>query len=455
MKAPVPLAVIVAAGCVVAAAAALLFVPASPVALPFMRASASLDRNVFTPHREEIADEARRREFVLGQQMFTMHWTEHVPPKDVAFDGLGPTFNQTSCIGCHVHGGRGRPPGEGEAMETMVVRLSLPGGGPHPAYGDQLNERAVPGVLPEGRAQITTVEVPGTYGDGTAYVLARPEVRFADLAYGPLDAHPVSARVAQATVGLGLLEAVPDAALAAMADPDDADGDGISGRVSRVTLHDGTPAAGRFGWKAAMPTLAEQAAEAGLNDMGLTSYLRPSANCQPAQAACVARAVRPRPDMSDNFFDNLVTYLQMTTVPERRNEDDPTVKHGEALFAAFGCANCHRPTLDTGEAAALPELANLTFRPYTDLLLHDMGEGLADGQTVGDASGREWRTAPLWGIGLTETVSGHSYLLHDGRARSLLEAILWHGGEAEAARERVVAATPEERKALIRFLESL
>ena len=287
------------------------------------------------------------------------------------------------------------------------------------------------------------------------YSLRKPRYRFVDLAFGPLDGVLISPRVAQPAIGLGLLEAVPSEALQALADPDDADGNGISGRVNWVTDRQGRRVAGRFGWKATHPTLSDQAASAGLNDMGLTSYVLLEPNCPSVQQACRTAAVRPRPDMSDKFFDNLITYLQMSIAPHQREEHDPAVMRGEALFTSFGCAQCHAPQLETGDDAPLLELRKKVFHAFTDLLVHDMGDGLADHRPDASASGSEWRTAPLWGIGLTSAIGGQDRFLHDGRARGLHEAILWHGGEAERAREAFRRASADERDALISFLQSL
>jgi len=265
----------------------------------------------------------------------------------------------------------------------------------------------------------------------------------------------LSARIALPMIGLGLLEAIPEATLAALEDPEDADGDGISGRRNRVwDVRAGETVTGRFGWKAGQPTLEQQNASAFNGDMGLATTLFPHSNCTPSQLECRRRPAGGEPEVSDEILDRVTFYARNLAVPDRRNADDPAVAQGMRLFAGSGCAGCHVPELETGDAED-PWLANQRIAPYTDLLLHDMGEGLADHRREFDATGREWRTPPLWGIGLTATVGGNAFFLHDGRARNLLEAILWHGGEAQAAREAVVAMTPDDRKALLAFLESL
>ena len=401
----------------------------------------------------------RARPFAFGNRVFNTKWAEY-PASVKSFDGLGPTFNRNSCSGCHVRDGRGKPPAPGAPMESMLVRLSVAGPDgsavKDPRYGDQFNDHAVLGVPPEGDLTIAETEaVSGTYGDGTPYHLIRVEPRFSNLAYGSLDGVMMSPRVAPSVIGLGLLESVPEATLRALADPGDADGDGISGRINELTDYAGNPAVGRFGWKANVATLAEQGAGAALGDMGLTTTIFPHQNCPPAQTACVNDPQESAPEISDSFFDRLVTYVRTLAVPQARGADTPEFQHGLDVFRSMGCAACHVPTLTTGGDTSLPELANQTFHPFTDLLLHDMGEGLADHRPDGSATGTEWRTTPLWGIGLIQRVNGHDRLLHDGRARGLAEAILWHGGEAERAREAFRTAPAADRDALIAFLNSL
>ena len=328
-----------------------------------------------------------QRDFFFGNRLFNTNWV--IAPASVkSFDGLGPYFNRVSCSGCHTQDGRGRPPLEaGEKLTSMLIRLSVPdadspnGAAPHPAYGGQLSEDAIPGVAPEGRTEITYETVKGAYGDGGAYELLKPSYSFTDLAFGELGKDVmISPRVAPQVIGLGLLEAVPEEALDALSDPDDKDGDGISGRPNRVPDPlTGSTVIGRFGWKANEPNLAAQNAGAAFGDIGLTNPLHPQENCLASQAACLAAKKAPEIDLSQKFLDKLNLYTRLIAVPAQRDADDPQVIKGAALFTAFGCAACHVPTLKTG-AALLPELENQTFHPFTDLLLHDMGEGLADGR---------------------------------------------------------------------------
>ena len=406
---------------------------------------------------------AELRDFNFGNRLFNTNWL--VAPASVdAFDGLGPTFNRVSCSGCHLRDGRGRPPVDGETeMLSMLLRLSTPGanehGGPlpHPAYGDQLNDRAVPGLAPEGRVEIDYEEIAGTYDDGTPYSLRKPTYRIVDSAYGALDdTLQISPRTAPHMVGMGLLEAVPESDIVAREDPDDRDGDGISGRANRV-WNPVTQRAdlGRFGWKANAASLMQQSAGAANGDIGLTSRWFPAQNCPLAQPDCGKAANGGEPELSDEYLRKLEFYLRTLAVPARRGADSALAKQGEAVFAQLQCGACHVPRMATATDAEPALIAGQEFAPFTDLLLHDLGEGLADGRPDFLAGGSEWRTAPLWSLGLVPVVNGHSLYLHDGRARSLEEAILWHGGEA-AAQQRAFRSLPApERAALLAFLDTL
>jgi len=266
----------------------------------------------------------------------------------------------------------------------------------------------------------------------------------------------VSPRVAPALIGLGLLEAVPEHALREREDANDANHDGVSGRANRVwDVRRGVQALGRFGWKAEQPTVEQQSATAFLGDLGVTSSLFPDEGCTLAELSCRAQPNGGSPELSDELLRDVVLYAHSLGVPARRTADDGTVRDGETLFERAGCSACHAPTLQTGWSAAVPELAKQEIHPYTDLLLHDLGEGLSDGRPSFDADGREWRTAPLWGIGLVRTVNEHTRLLHDGRARDASEAILWHDGEARKARDAFLRMSRAERRALLAFLDSL
>ncbi len=405
-----------------------------------------------------------QRAFFFGNRLFNTNWV--IAPASVkSFDGLGPLFNRVSCDGCHTQDGRGRPPlTDTETIESMLIRLSVPdpsspnGASPHPAYGDQLSEMANPGIAAEGITKVSREPVNGTYGNGEPYTLEKPTYRIEKPGYGPLgDGIMLSPRVAQQMIGLGLLEAVPEADLLANADPDDSNNDGISGRPNRVTDPlTAKETIGRFGWKANQANLVSQNSGAAVGDIGITSPAHPVENCTPAQKACLSAPVGGNEiDMSQSFLDRLTLYTRLIAVPAQRNGDDPKVTAGMKLFETFGCASCHAMTLKTGADAVLPELANQTFHPFTDMLLHDMGPDLADNRPDGLATGSEWRTQPLWGIGHFQATNGHQRLLHDGRARGVAEAVLWHGGEAEAAREAFRNASRQERDALVAFLNSL
>ncbi|MDW6003869.1 di-heme oxidoreductase family protein [Vibrio mangrovi] len=413
---------------------------------------------------------SKRLDFSVGNSFFRNPWVP-APSSTDARDGLGPLFNTNGCQNCHIKDGRGHAPETpGGLAVSMLVRLSIPvqtaadqqiyqklGIVPEPNYGGQLQDFALPNQKPEGKIYITYQEVPVTFADGTQMILRKPNLEIRDLAYGPL--HPqtqFSARIAPPMIGLGLLEMIPEATLIQLADPQDQDHDGISGKLNRVwDIRQKETVIGRFGWKAGQPSLMQQNASAFLGDLGLTSKLYPEPNCTPLQSICRTMPDGGHPEVSDNILQFVEFYSQHLAVPVRRHVDDPQVRQGANLFRSVGCTSCHLPELDTGDSPGRPALSNQRIHPYTDLLLHDMGEGLADHRPEALASGREWRTAPLWGIGYTAEVSGQTHFLHDGRARSLMEAILWHGGEAEPAQQRVLNLSLSEREALITFLNSL
>ncbi|MDG2850531.1 di-heme oxidoredictase family protein, partial [Vibrio parahaemolyticus] len=300
---------------------------------------------------------------------------------------------------------------------------------------------------PEGKIEITYTDVPVKFKDGTTVTLRKPHLNITDLGYG--DMHPdteFSARVAPPMIGLGLLESIPDETLLAWADEQDADKDGISGKVNKVwDIEKDNFSIGRFGWKAGQPTLMQQNAAAFNGDVGLTSHLFPNENCTSKQSICDDMPNGGKPEVSENILDFVEFYSQHLAVPIRRNVNDPNVKLGQQIFAASGCESCHKTSVKTAKRPELPALSEQLIHPYTDMLLHDMGKGLADNRPEYLANGREWRTAPLWGIGYTEEVNGHTYFLHDGRARNLMEAVLWHGGEAETAKQNVLALNKKER----------
>ncbi|HCQ39216.1 MAG TPA: thiol oxidoreductase [Verrucomicrobiales bacterium] len=406
-----------------------------------------------------------RRQHTVGNSFFNQNWVAS-PASTTSRDGLGHLFNARSCSACHVRDGRAEPPGNGEFALGLVMRISLPGrlatGGPvpDPSYGLQVSERALPGLKAEGHVRVSYDEVDGTYPDGGRFSLRRPTYKIVDLGAGPLNSKTrFSPRVAPAVHGLGLLAAVEEGTLRALEDPGDRDGDGISGKLNMVWDYEGKRLVpGRFGWKANQPSLRQQTAGAFVGDLGITSPLFPEENHTAAYAELHNlgdQSEDQHPELSAKILQRVTAYLETLAPPARRNVDDPVVRQGQRLFARMNCASCHTPELRTGNDYPLVELRDQTIRPYTDLLLHDMGEGLADGREDFEANGQEWRTPPLWGVGLQERVNGHTMLLHDGRARNLTEAILWHGGEAEKSRELFLNSTSKERSALLSFLQSL
>ena len=401
-------------------------------------------------------------QFSYGHSVFSQNWVT-APATTSGMDGLGPLFNARACSTCHSKDGRSAPMTNGGALLGMLFRLSVPGtapnGGPNPdpVYGDQLRPQAILGVDADGVPHVEYGATTGTYGDGTEFALRVPSYSIDGWAYGePGAGLMISPRMGPAVIGLGLLEAVPEEEILSHVHEPDADGvHGAPNHVWDAVLQ--ATVLGRFGWKANQPTTLQQTAGAFVGDIGITSSLFPKGTCASVMTACNAAASGADPDfeLTDERWRSVGFYMQSLAVPARRDLDDPTALHGEQLFGAFGCASCHLTTLHTGPIAAADRLANQTIHAYTDLLLHDMGPDLADGRPDFEATGSQWRTPPLWGIGLLETVNHHTFLLHDGRADGFAEAILWHGGEGATARENFRLAGPADREALLKFLGSL
>jgi CxxC motif-containing protein (DUF1111 family) len=439
-------------------------------------------------------------------------------------DGVGPVFNNNACANCHARDGRANytstalnaAPGTWTKLDSQAgifLRISVNAADgactpeaandyctpqPVPGFAAQLFHRGVLGARPDspftGLADVyVSFETrPLQYGDGTPVTLYKPvfQIRNPYDNPGELPGPTPTSRLLQADVatsprmglpmfGLGLLEAVPEADILALADPDDLDGDGISGRPNWVLdpvkkyQGDAEPRSlGRFGWKASTPSVLAQGAGAYRNDMGVTNYLFPQESIAGTPLHTTYLASHPGDDgqaatgheVGEEVVKQVMFYANTLAVPARRNVHDVDVRRGAALFASAACAKCHHPDFTTGShpgifgpAGTVPVAAVQGQRiyPFTDMLLHDMGEDLADHRTDFAASGREWRTRPLWGIGLTKTVNPLAGFLHDGRARTLEEAILWHGGEAEKSRETFRTMSAADRAALVAFLMSL
>ncbi|GIT93193.1 thiol oxidoreductase [Jannaschia pagri] len=415
-------------------------------------------------------------DFFVGNGLFERLWVA-APASTIASDGLGPMYNLRSCQDCHIKDGRGHAPLDaGDTAGSLAVRLGRPlpvgdelarylGAAPDPVYGHQLSDFSIAGVPAEGRPSVTWEVVESVPLAETGPIdLRRPVWEIEGLGYGPLDPETaISPRVAPQMIGLGLVEAIPAADIMAHADPEDADGDGISGRPNIVWSPEYEQAMlGRFGVRATTPTLRQQAADAFNADMGLASPLRPDAwgDCTEAQTACRASvhgmdAAQGGFEVSGDALDLTTFYSATLAVPKRGDVGDPEVLRGKELFHQSQCAACHVPKFVTARLRDRPAHSFQLIWPYSDFLLHDMGPGLADSLPAGQATGSEWRTPPLWGLGLVQQVSPEAGFLHDGRARTIEEAILWHGGEGAGARNAYAALPPLDRAALLTFLESL
>lgn len=420
-----------------------------------------LSRRALSMPMALLDSEQKLGQFAAGRSLFNQMWVI-APSNDADIDGLGPLYNSISCLACHPGNGRGRAPdGPTEKMRSMLVRLSVPGENPfhskpHPVYGGQLQEFAVPGVPSEGRAELHYEYSTITLSEGETAILRKPSIQLVNPGYGDFGEVLTSARIGPALVGMGLIDMIDKQEIVSWQDPNDANADGISGRVNWIwddIMQ--TRKIGRFGYKANIVSLDRQTANAFHEDLGLTSALFPDENCSAIQHDCQKAVSGGEPELTSEQLHAVNFYLKFLAVPAPRNPDNPEVIRGRAVFDEAACAACHRPQIRTQENTNPKTFADRLIAPYSDFLLHDMGEDLADNRPDNGATGTEWRTAPLWGIGLAEQVGDKVGYLHDGRATTLLEAILWHGGEGQKSRDAVINMPKSDRDALLEFLNSL
>lgn len=373
--------------------------------------------------------------------------------------GLGPIFNNQSCGSCHIADGRGKAPAAGESLTSLLIRISLPGQGSHgeplvvPGFGGQLQQRGIYGIQAEAGVKVSYTEKTYQFADGETYSLRSPEFTIVN-PYIPMPAGVMlSARMASPIFGLGLIEAIDESSILEKADEFDTNGDGISGKPNYgFDVQSQTTRLGRFGWKAAQPSIIQQSAAAYVEDMGITNMIFKT---ESSYGQSQYDNTETGHELGDSTLFAVAYYIKSLAVPGRRNASDAVVKDGKKIFNTAGCVNCHVTSYTTKTDVAYPEVANQKIYPYTDLLLHDMGPDLADNRPDFKASGSEWRTPPLWGIGLTTIVNGHNNFLHDGRARNLTEAIMWHDGEAAKAKNAFKALSKTDRDAVLKFLGSL
>jgi len=382
-------------------------------------------------YRSLDATESARVE--LGLAVFNTQWVPAGTAGAARRDGLGPLFNAASCDACHNNGARGRGPGgDGLAPPALVIQLAtrapdgnvLPRG--DPVYGRVFNTAALPGVPPEGVVTIRYQELPGRYPDGATWSLRSPRYELTGLSYGPLmPGTLIKPRLAPALFGVGLLESVPQGLIRPQGD---------------------RRPPGRFGWQGEVSSIREQSAKAFALEMGLTSSDYPRDDCTSAQPQCLHQPDGGSPEVSGELFDALLAFQSALAVPQARTPSGEGDDPGASLFGKLGCTVCHTPRLPVPSGM---------IAPYTDLSLHDLGAALADATVAGVKVASRWRTAPLWGAGYRPRSSGSPTLLHDGRARSIEEAILWHDGEGRSARERFERLAAAQRRALLAWLEGL
>ncbi len=407
--------------------------------------------------------------FKVGRSFFHTSWVT-APSSTQAVDGLGPLLNANSCNSCHVEDGRGRTPfSSTEQLSSVLIRISIAGQDPHggpnpdPDLGLQLRNNSILKASPDGQVYVIYTDKTVSYPDGSTDTLRVPAYQIMNLRNG----HPVdfaySPRIAPQIIGMGLLEAIPEQTILSYSDPDDNNNDGISGSPNYVWNEEKQQTVlGRFGWKANEPDVRQQVAGAFSGDIGITTPVFPDANLFGLEQTLYGNLPNGsntpgESELPEPYFTNTVFYTQALAVPQRRNWTDATVQRGKSLFVELSCSKCHIPQIQTGSFSDVPLLSNQTIHPYTDLLLHDMGPDLADGRTDYLASGSEWRTPPLWGIGLVSLVNNNNgmFLMHDGRARTIKEAILWHGGEAQKSKEAFMKLSKTDIDALIKFVNDL
>ncbi|MEA2099310.1 MAG: di-heme oxidoredictase family protein [Campylobacterota bacterium] len=398
---------------------------------------------------------------MLGKSFFTIPWVE-APAATTARDGLGPLFSANTCIHCHPYNGAGVPTdSDGKISRSLVMRLSIKaekninndlmlrdGFIPEPTYGGQLSVNGTSDTPYEGVVDVTYSTILGKYDDGSSYQLQNPHYTISNLQYGNFAKNTnIAPHIGLALVGLGALEMIDEKTILAKEDIEDKNKDGISGKANWVyNPETNATELGRFTWKAASPSVKVQSANAAHNDMGLSNPLYPQHNCTDKQEEC-QKAIQGRYDfdLPMQRLDAITFYLKSLKIPSQRKTAN--FEKGKEIFNDLGCVKCHTPSYDISDGNKI--------HPYSDLLLHDMGDALSDGHTMFKADANEFRTPPLWGLGLYEKVSGNTALLHDGRARSIEEAILWHGGEAEKQKESFKALSKEKRDFLVEFIKGI
>lgn len=410
-------------------------------------------------HPATKASSIEKQFFGVGNSFFKQSWVEF-PSSTIGRDGLGPTYNAVACASCHVKDGRGIAFDGNLVNLSLLFRLSKKVGDdyiPHPEYGDQFQPFGITTVQGEGDVEVEFETIHGQYPDGETFELVKPLFEFKNFKLSPFDEWVlVSPRVAPHLIGLGFIEAIPSDQIIQREDPLDSDGDGISGKANWVfDLTQNQMTLGRFGWKAGQPSLRQQNAAAFNGDMGLTSEVFPEQNCPLVQTDCWQAPTPSDLEVSPKVLDRVTLYTQLIAVPKARNYGSSKFINGKRIFTELHCTQCHQPHFQTGGSHPIQALRNQLIWPYSDFLLHDMGEGLADHRPDGFADGQEWRTPPLWGLGLIETVNRHSRLLHDGRARNIEEAILWHDGEAFTHKKAFMNLNKKDRQILIDFIKSI
>lgn len=430
-------------------------IPSESITVEFTK---SLNKDAFSKPIQLTTNDAIDKH-ILGKSFFTIPWVQ-APASTTARDGLGPLFSANTCVHCHPHNSAGIATDKnGEITRSLVMRLSIPsthnttvaknGFMPEPNYGGQFSINGTSDTPAEGNVHLNYKAITGFYADGSMYSLQEPTYTLSNLQYGNL--HPktnIAPRIGLALIGLGALESIKQSDILKNEDIEDTNKDGISGKANWVYSYEtNRTELGRFAWKAAAPSVLQQSANAAHNDMGLSNPLFKSHNCTDSQKECLKASLNidNQLDLPQKRLEAISYYLKTLKIPKRRIGKN--FFKGESVFNKLGCVKCHTQnfTIAGGQ----------TIYPYSDLLLHDMGEALSDGHTMFKANENEFRTPPLWGLGLYKKMTSKISLLHDGRARNVAEAILWHGGEAQSQKEAFTQLSKKQREYLIEFINSI
>ena len=421
-----------------------------------------IGRNAFSHHFTNLSFE-QKQDFLIGNAFFREVWIAS-PSSTKSSDGLGPLYNARACQSCHIKDGRGHLPKTEKPLSTVIKIGEYQGFRllPHKVYGKQLQFFAIPGISLESEINLSYKSREKNYNYKDKISFEYPFVNFTDLKYGKVDkTNSLSLRVSPQVIGVGLLEAIETSDILKNEDINDTNGDGVSGVARKLKYSNGETKIGRFGIRASTPDLFVQTGTAFMHDMGLSNSVgnNPFGDCTENQKECLKYPTgidkKSTFEVDDEVMDKIVFYLSSLSPPKRRNVTNKDVLLGKKIFYEAKCTSCHTPKYVTSKNAKFDFLKFQLIWPYTDLLLHDMGDELADKDLDGNVTNKEWKTPPLWGIGYAKEVNPRATFLHDGRAKTIMEAVLWHSGEAKKSIDFLIENYKDDLDKLDAFLNSL